>query len=211
VSQEINRPGLNQLLTRTLGMKGARAPAGLLTPELAGAIILENDRPEAKVLGGEFIWGCQASYDAGDEVSSIHLLNPADSGVIAIVEHGILASDTTDMCCNVGITLSATATTSGGGFVFPLDARYGSAVAPKLPLLNRFATAQVTQADYQFWHFDSNLARQNVELIRMAVILPPDTALHVEVVHATVTDYHIEYALQGRVRAALPEELLRFR
>lgn len=55
--------------------------------DLAGIVVVESDRPEYAFAGGEFYFGASMQRDpAAGQFAHIALLNPADSGVIVIVE-----------------------------------------------------------------------------------------------------------------------------
>lgn len=83
---EILEGGLNQLLTRRLGMKlGSPAPA--VAPEVFPTMNLENDRPEWGFIKGEQLLGYSAALAAGTatDYGMGWLINSANSGMIITI------------------------------------------------------------------------------------------------------------------------------
>lgn len=87
MSQEINRPGLNQILTRTLGMKGQRGPAPVLTPEIMPTIVLENDRPEFHAVGGSQLMSAFQLFDQALTNDELMATLEPPPGVILVLEY----------------------------------------------------------------------------------------------------------------------------
>jgi len=212
LSQEINRQGLVEVLRRTFGMVGARAPATLLTPEIAPSVVLELDRPEWSILAGEFRIGGKNSYTAVGDTSQAFLLNPTNSNAQVVIEHLQVSApaNTSGICANVGI-LFATPSTSGGSFSFPWDTRAaGASATPAVsPVLMRNDTAGLAVPAYDLWHADAPAAAviRNVECMpfKYPVILKPGT--HLVMTIETDNDMDIEWCFAGRARAFIPSEL----
>lgn len=81
---EILAARYNRLLTRLLSMKGF-APAPVLVPEIQAVLALEADRPEWEFLkGGRRGMGFGALAVVTGQVNHIALVNPANSGVLAV-------------------------------------------------------------------------------------------------------------------------------
>jgi hypothetical protein len=82
---EINEGGLNQILTRRLGMQGGASAPGV-APEVFPVLTLENDRPEWGYLKGERTCG---KYDAVNAVagqfSIAQLYLPSTSNEVAVI------------------------------------------------------------------------------------------------------------------------------
>lgn len=82
---EINEGGLNQVLSRRLGMQGG-APASACAPEVFPTLTLENDRPEWGYLKGERLCSTQLFRAAvAGQFSSVQMYLPANSNTIAVV------------------------------------------------------------------------------------------------------------------------------
>jgi len=76
----------NAVLHKLFSMKEG-APAPQLEGSLQAAIILENDRPEYKFLGNEFLMaGSRQQGNVAAQVSVGQLFNPAGSGVLCVLE-----------------------------------------------------------------------------------------------------------------------------
>jgi len=82
---QVNEGGLNQILTRRLGMQGGASAPGV-APELFPVISLENDRPEWGYLKGERICGRNVTVAAvAGSFSFMQLYLPSTSTEIAVV------------------------------------------------------------------------------------------------------------------------------
>lgn len=84
---EILEGGLNQAITRRLGMKGA-APLPAVAPELFVGMTLENDRPEWGFLKQELLYGYVVTVAAAPGAySTVALQMPlVASNMIAVIE-----------------------------------------------------------------------------------------------------------------------------
>jgi len=218
VSQEINRPGLMEVLRRTLGMSGAKSPAGILTPELQGSLVVENDRPEFSVLGGEYRFTGFNEFTIVDDEGQAFILNPANSNVLAVIEHIKMsvrgaASASTQTCFTVGMLLDTVPSTSGGSFTFPTDTRVLAGATPQTtPILLRNDPAGVAVPTYDFWHHDAATTDSpNCELVpdKEPFILRPGVCLIVNIDNTGHDDADVEWAVAGRCRALIPSELNR--
>jgi len=134
VTQEIFRPGLNQILSRTLSMKGARGPAGLLTPEINPSIVLENDRWEYHALGGSKLVSAYSSWDQAIPAGQVIMEFQCGAGQLMVCDYATatVLSDGdafTGPCCVMAYVNAAGANSVGGTTVtsFPTDTRWGTA------------------------------------------------------------------------------------
>lgn len=96
---EIREGSLGEILRRRLLISGQDQPPSDLSNEIAPVIVLESDRPEWKYLSGEHLAMGVASITAiAAEFQQIQLFNPANSGVIGVLQHincGVDASQAT--------------------------------------------------------------------------------------------------------------------
>lgn len=82
---EIQVGGYNSLLNKLLSMREG-SPAPTLAPEIFGAFVLENDRPEWAFLKGERLGiGGQTRTAVVGNRSFVALVNPLGSGALAVV------------------------------------------------------------------------------------------------------------------------------
>lgn len=83
----IQTPRFNRRLQRLLSILD-EAPASQLAAEIVPALVLENDRPEAMLLGAEQLaWGRGQEGPGGvGTQSSVILQNPVASGAVIVVE-----------------------------------------------------------------------------------------------------------------------------
>jgi hypothetical protein len=86
VTAKISAAYFERKLRAILGMTGGNPIPDL--GDVAGLLVVENDRPEWAIAGGEhFGWGREVSAaGAAGEASYVALVNPVASGVVAIVE-----------------------------------------------------------------------------------------------------------------------------
>lgn len=89
---EILRPGLNSILTKSLGMKEG-APSPILGPEIMPVMVLETERPEWLFLANEFrvATGVTAIGGIGTQNVVLQIRNPAGSNVLAIIERATMS------------------------------------------------------------------------------------------------------------------------
>lgn len=83
---EVQSGRYNAILHKLLDMKEG-APAPTLAPEILSAIVLEQDRPEWKFLGGErMVTGFASQAAVVGEYQGNGCRNPAASGILLVIE-----------------------------------------------------------------------------------------------------------------------------
>lgn len=230
MSQDINRPGLNGILTRTLGMKAGRAPAGLLTPELQPSIVLENDRPEYHAVGGSQLMSAFAAFDQTLTNNELLATLEPPPGLLLVLEYAhvtITFSSADKNACvkawvnNLGSN-PVTQNSMGQGFC---DARLGGshfAVEANLFPSNLGGNPGII-VDHENLNSTGGLSKNAILLRGNPIIIrgavpgaagTPDTirqqcGIMVEMADADMGE--IEVTLNFRVRPAEIEELVRVR
>jgi len=92
VYNEIQTGQLSIILAKRLGMKEG-TPAPSLQPEIHAALVLENDRPEWKVLAGErLVAGGGAAVASAGTRSKFRIFNPLGSNTLIVIERLWLTS-----------------------------------------------------------------------------------------------------------------------
>jgi hypothetical protein len=84
---DIQRSGLNDILRRSLTIKGDLPPSPVVGAEIVPVLTLENDRPEYAFLAGERL--CHAHLDniaVAAQFSKTAFENPQGSGLLAVME-----------------------------------------------------------------------------------------------------------------------------
>lgn len=120
---EILAGRLNLTLRKLLNMKG-EAPAPQVGGDIVAGIILENDRPEWKYLGGELMaWAPAQKTGAAGNYSHLVLLNPSGSGVICVVEE-LLISNPDAAAVGFWIMENSSTTVSGNYYGRARDQRF---------------------------------------------------------------------------------------
>lgn len=122
---EIQAARFNDLLHKLLGMKEG-APSPQISPEIQPVIVLENDRPEY-----DFLRNVRRGASAGSTSSSaaakfqqLSVVNPAGSGVIAVVtDINVMNSAHAPL---VDVRLGCTVGAATGGTSRNLDLRFGN-------------------------------------------------------------------------------------
>lgn len=122
---EIQVGRYSALLHKLLDMKEG-APAPTLAPDVFSMLALEVDRPEWKFLMGERLAMGSQSVGAGGAGTycSVGLYNPADSGVIVILEKVWNTIGTTRRC-NIRLGTGSTGLTLVGAGRGLFDTRFG--------------------------------------------------------------------------------------
>jgi len=210
MSQEINRPGLNEILTRTLEMKGASAPAGTLEGAIVPSLVLECDRPEWSFLAGEVRWGgvllSQTLDGAG--LGSFWIVNPAASNALAVIEH-FWIKYTGELCIKLVTAPTVIAGQSAQNGMGPMDMRQlvGTAATP---LLYRYVAATIAGV-YLVHHAKINSAAGDSEANRdmiprgNPVILPPGSTCGIQLEGDAAGE--VESSAQGRIRMIQTSEV----
>lgn len=84
---ELNVARITTLLRRLFVLRGEQGIVPELEDSIMPAVILENDRPEFAYLADAMLqWGALTTTAVLAERAWVRLLNPADSGVIVVVE-----------------------------------------------------------------------------------------------------------------------------
>jgi len=133
------------------------------------------------------------------------VVNPAGSGVIAVIEHFTVLDQDADACAFLGVSASEiTGQSSQSGFG-PFDVRALTSTATG-PLLFRTLEAPVTGT--LVFHANTGGANLTADMIPRGypVILVPGTSCFVNV-DATEND-GIEFSVVARVRSLQPQELV---
>lgn len=112
--------GVNLILSKKFGVVGAPSP--LMASEIFPNVILQNDRPEWPFLEGDKIAG-GFIQDAGvaAQISHVGLHNPADSGILVVVQSILVDITGGDTRIDLGVTPDATDTLTTGT---PRDTRF---------------------------------------------------------------------------------------
>lgn len=126
---EVQVGRFNAMLYKMFSMEEG-SPAPQLTGEIIPAVILENDRPEYKFLGGEHLMTVGAQItSAVSNFAQLQLYNPAGSGALVILEQ-------IEFClASAGLWgIYVTQTELAGGAptsltTFKRDSRFGGATA----------------------------------------------------------------------------------
>lgn len=142
---------INRLLNRLLQIKGG-SPAPVLVPELQATILLEGDRLEWEWLKGAQLFGKMRAVAAGVATfSSVELVNPANSGVLAtIIALGVVSNaDVADVELDTGAGLGGTGVRGNR-----LDTRIESAVGSAL-ITQTLTTGGAALAN-PFWRLAAN-------------------------------------------------------
>ena len=125
----------SELLRRALGMKGVTEVAGELSPEVAPTWQVESDTPEWQFLKGVRLVSSALSLVAvAAQEARFHLVNPANSGVIATVTPILLSADGSVRYV-VRMVGTALATLTTVGTSVPRDNRWALPAGGASPLI----------------------------------------------------------------------------
>lgn len=119
----VGRP--NAVLHKLYSMKEG-APSPQLSPEIQPVIVLEADRPEWAFLGGVRRGAATASFSssAAAKYCQLSVVNPVNSGIIAIVTYASLmnSAHVPTLECRIGCTVGAATPAAARA----LDLRFGN-------------------------------------------------------------------------------------
>lgn len=224
MSLDIFRAGLNSILTKTLGMKpGGESPAPILTPEINAGITLESDRPEYHFLAGAHIVGVQVTDQASEGYAWLEIRNPANSGVLCIIEEMYASWEGNQMCCLAGILPNPAAQLAAGvqQGTWPMDARwylpwtaaFGGANVYQHPIIATYQEAAALTPGAFIQYVDHDNAGADIKNVRLLsreypIILGPNQQAALIMQNGTPDDDARECGAKFRVRQLMPNELV---
>lgn len=123
MSRPISASYLERKLRAIVGVQGSN-PLPDLDDVGKGLIVLEGDRPEWRLPGGEYLWGIERSPAAGGAgtFGYVAVRVPLAAGVISVVTKIVIANNTATQQYLV-IGMAQNAAVLNDGIVFPRDAR----------------------------------------------------------------------------------------
>lgn len=157
MSRPISAAYLERKLRAITGVAGSNPLPDL--EALAGLLTLESDRPEWLLAGGELYgWGREIQAAVAAQFSWVALVNPAGSGVLAVVEalQSILTISTSvELFVNYDIVTSPLPGSLGGGTGRPRDTR---AIGQNLACSTEFGASAAAVGDGPGWVVNAGIA-----------------------------------------------------
>lgn len=160
----VGRP--NAILHKLLNMKEG-APSPQLSPDLQAVLVLENDRPEFKFLGGETLgMGFGDAAAGAANYSHVGLINPVGSGVLVVVERVLLALTAAGSIGQIGLqAIGATAWSTAHAYMRDTRGYPASGSGQTSALTGTFVGADLGAAHGYLWQQPLGANRIDLDMV----------------------------------------------